>query len=116
MEQKSAVKKLDPKIVVVSVPNRRVGRKILRKVLEAKLAACVTILPGVKSSYWWKDKIETSSEEILLFKTSGSRLSQLQKLVQKNHPFEVPEFIAIPITDGSKSYLKWLEANLRLGD
>jgi periplasmic divalent cation tolerance protein len=73
------------------------------------LAACVQILPGLESHYRWKGKKETSSEVLLICKTRSSLYKQLEKALLKNHPYEVPEIVCLPITKGSKTYLKWID-------
>ena len=81
-----------------------------RAVVEARLAACVNILPGtVTSIYRWKGKVESAQEQLLLIKTSRKRLGKLQAAVERLHSYEVPEFIALPIAAGSRKYLAWLE-------
>uniref|UniRef100_A0AC35FQ16 Divalent-cation tolerance protein CutA n=1 Tax=Panagrolaimus sp. PS1159 TaxID=55785 RepID=A0AC35FQ16_9BILA len=83
--------------------------KLLRKgVVEGKYAACVNIVPGIKSIYEWKGKIEEDNELLLIVKTKTSEIDRLREFVVKNHPYDVPEFIQIPIESGSEPYLKWI--------
>ncbi len=82
--------------------------------VEARLAACVNIVPGaVQSIYRWKGKVESARERLLLIKTSRRRLAKLRKTVEQLHSYEVPEFIALPIIAGSRAYLAWVEDCLR---
>ena len=100
----------DKLVVVVTCSSAAEARRIARSVVEARLAACVNILPGaVTSIYRWKRKIESAQERMLLIKTSRKRLRKLQAAVEKLHSYDVPEFIALPIVEGSRSYLAWLE-------
>ena len=99
-------------LVLVTVPNARIGEKLSKGLVKAKLAACVNRIPGLKSRYWWKGKIETSSEELLLIKTTKSKLSRLTQWVQANHPYTVCEVIAFPIAAGNKTYLDWINHSL----
>ena len=81
--------------------------------MQARLAACVNILPGaVTSIYRWKGKVESASERLLLIKTSKKQLAKLRAAVVRMHSYDVPEFIALPIAAGSPAYLDWIEENL----
>uniref|UniRef100_A0AC34PY65 Divalent-cation tolerance protein CutA n=1 Tax=Panagrolaimus sp. JU765 TaxID=591449 RepID=A0AC34PY65_9BILA len=95
-------------VVYVTVPNQEVANKIAKSVVEKKHAACVNIVPGIKSIYQWKGKIEEDNELLLIIKTKTSELERLKADVLKNHPYEVPEFISLPIESGSEPYLKWI--------
>eukprot|EP00249_Psilotum_nudum_P010565 c22616_g1_i2 orf=317-922(-) len=101
---------LVPTIVVyVTVPNKDTGRNLAKSIINAKLAACVNQVPGIESTYWWQGKVEIDSEELLIIKTRQSLLEALIEHVKANHPYEVPEVIALPIVGGNPAYLKWLE-------
>lgn len=97
-------------MVLVTAPLLPVARKLAEKILNARLAACVNLLPSVESHYWWKGKLERSAEVLMLIKTTSAQLKRLRRVVKSHHPYETPEFIALPIASGSKKYLKWLEA------
>ena len=99
-------------LVLVTTPNSKVSEKLSKGLVTAKLAACVNIVPGLKSRYWWKGKIEAAREQLLLIKTTRVRLGALTRWVQKNHPYSICEIIALPITAGSKKYLQWINKNL----
>jgi periplasmic divalent cation tolerance protein len=78
-------------------------------VVENRLAACVNIVLGpVESVYRWKNKVEKTREWLLVMKTTRERLGALEKEVKRLHSYEVPEFIALPISEGSREYLGWL--------
>lgn len=95
-------------VVLVTAPDLKAARKLARAALEARLAACVNLVPRVESHYWWQGKIETSGEALLLIKTSGSRLADLERLILSAHPYGTPEFLILPIARGNKRYLKWV--------
>jgi periplasmic divalent cation tolerance protein len=98
------------RVVFVTCPTRGLARKIARAVVQKHLAACVNIiLPPVESLYTWKGKLECAREYLLVVKTTAKRLAALEKEVKRLHSYEVPEFIALPISDGSKEYLAWLD-------
>jgi uncharacterized protein involved in tolerance to divalent cations len=100
----------DKCVVLVTCANAAEASRIARAVVEARLAACVNILPGsVTSIYRWKGRVESARERLLLIKTSRKRLAKLQAAVERLHSYDVPEFIALPIAAGSRAYLAWLE-------
>jgi uncharacterized protein involved in tolerance to divalent cations len=99
----------DKLVVLVTCSSAAEARRIARAVVEARLAACVSILPGaVTSVYRWKGKVASSRERLLLIKTSRKRLAKLRAAVERLHSYDVPEFIALPIVEGSPAYLAWL--------
>ena len=100
----------DKCLVLVTCASAAEAKRIARAVVEARLAACVNILPGaINSVYRWKGKVKSARERLLLIKTSRKRLAKLQAAVEQLHSYEVPEFIALPIAAGSRKYLAWLE-------
>lgn len=97
------------RIVLVTCPSLALARKIARAVVEQRLAACVNVVRSpVESFYTWKGKLESAREHLLLIKTTAQRLSSLEREVKRLHPYDLPEFIAIPISEGSTEYLAWL--------
>ena len=102
------------KIVVLSTcASSEEAEKIARALVEKKLAACVNILPAVRSIYRWKGAIEDDQETLLLIKSSRALFGELRAEIQKLHSYEIPEAIAIPIVDGLERYLKWMADALR---
>ncbi|CAI5465013.1 unnamed protein product [Closterium sp. Yama58-4] len=101
----------DAVVVYITVPNKETGQKLAASLVGAKLAACVNRVPGVESTYWWEGKIETDNEELLIVKTQRALLPSIQEHLKGNHPYDVPELIALPIVGGSEAYLKWLHDN-----
>ena len=81
-----------------------------QQLVEEKLAACVSILPPMRSIYRWKGAVERADERQLLIKTTSARLTALEARIRQLHPYDTPEFLVIPITQGSVSYLSWLSA------
>lgn len=80
--------------------------------MDARLAACVTVLPGVESIYRWNDAVETANEVLLVIKTSAERFPALKSAILDLHSYEVPELIALPVSVGSEPYLTWLLGQL----
>lgn len=97
-------------VVLVTTPSQEVGDQIARVLLERKLAACANILSPVQSIYAWKGKINEDQEALLVIKTSADLFeSRLVPAILENHPYEVPEIIALPILMGYQGYLDWIE-------
>jgi periplasmic divalent cation tolerance protein len=100
-------------VVLVTCASDREARRIARAVVEKRMAACVSILPGsVNSVYRWKGKVESARERLLIIKTSRKSLAKLQVAVERLHSYDVPEFIALPVVEGSPNYLAWLGESL----
>ena len=101
------------KIVVLSAcASAEEAAKIARSLVEKKLAACVNVLPAVRSFYRWKGVVEDDQESLLVIKSSRGLFDQLRAEIERLHSYEVPEVIAVPIVDGSEGYLEWLEREL----
>jgi periplasmic divalent cation tolerance protein len=98
-------------VVLVTAPDRKTARILARAALSARLIACANLVPKIESHYWWRGKIESSAEVLLVLKTRKSRLAALEKLVLARHPYDTPEFIALPLNAGNQKYLDWLAGN-----
>ncbi|MEO7558067.1 MAG: divalent-cation tolerance protein CutA [Gammaproteobacteria bacterium] len=95
-------------IVFCTCPDADTAGMIADALIDRRLAACVTILPGVRSVYRWQDKRESSDEWLLIIKSAVAVYAQLQAGILTLHPYEVPEIIAVPITMGLPAYLAWI--------
>jgi periplasmic divalent cation tolerance protein len=101
------------RIAVVTCATLTEARRIARKVVEKRLAACVNVvLSPAESFYTWKGKLEKAREYLLVIKTTAKRLVELEKEVRRFHSYDVPEFIALPIVAGSRDYLSWLQESV----
>ena len=97
------------RVVLVTCGTLEEARKIARLVVEKRLAACVNIVThAIESFYTWKEKVEDSSEYLLIIKTSTERLAELESEVLRLHSYDTPEFVVLPIVSGSEAYLSWL--------
>src|SRR5580700_8316687 len=96
------------RVVLVTAPDLKTARRLARAALRERLAACANLIPGLESHYWWRGKIESSREVLLLFKTRASRLRKLEKLILKEHPYDTPEFVVLQLTAATNRYLAWL--------
>lgn len=101
------------KIVVLSTcATADEAEKIARGLIDARLAACVSVLPGARSFYRWQGAVENAAEWLLLIKTSRERFESVRLELEKLHSYEVPEIIALPIVDGAANYLNWLDTEI----
>jgi len=90
------------------------ARRIARAVVTKRLAACANIVvASVESIYRWKGKVEKAREILMVLKTTVKRLPALEREVKRLHRYDVPEFIAVPISEGSTEYLSWLKESVR---
>lgn len=97
-----------PILILCTAPDLATAERLGRGLVEAKLAACVNLLPGVRSIYTWKGAVEDAEEVQLLVKTTARRFEALEGFVREHHPYEVPELVVLPIEGGGASYLAWL--------
>jgi periplasmic divalent cation tolerance protein len=95
---------------MTTAPSAEVATRLVRELVERRLVACGTVLPGASSHYWWKGTVEESAEAVVLLKTTGARWNELKAAFPGLHPYEVPELLVVPIADGHLPYLEWLSA------
>ena len=104
------------RVVLVTAPSADVGRALARSVVEAGLAACVNVVPGVTSVYRWDGAVQEDDEVLLVLKTTDTGVDALRGRVLELHPYDVPEFLVLPVTDGSRPYLDWVTAAVSAGE
>jgi periplasmic divalent cation tolerance protein len=95
-------------VVLTTVPSDSNAGQFAAALVEARVAACVNVLGDMRSTYRWDDEIEVETERQLLIKTTRETLPALWEKVRDLHPSEIPEFVVLPIIDGSAAYLNWL--------
>lgn len=100
-------------LVITNCPDETSANRIALAVVEARLAACVNLLPRVQSVYHWQGAVESASEVPLLIKTTAARYDALEAAIRELHPYDLPEIIAQPIAAGLPAYLDWLAAKTR---
>ena len=100
-------------LVLITTATREEADRIARSLVEKRLAACVSIVPQVRSFFWWENKLSEEEEVLLMMKTRRSHLRQLIVKVKAIHSYSVPEIIALPIVEGSTSYLEWVDETTR---
>jgi periplasmic divalent cation tolerance protein len=86
--------------------------RLAQELVSRRLAACVNVVPSVRSFYWWDNRVQEDNEVLLVIKTRVELLPQLQAALHELHSYDVPEFIVLPIVDGSPAYLDWIDANV----
>jgi periplasmic divalent cation tolerance protein len=102
----------DKIVVLTTCESEEQARALARHLVEHRLAACVNILPGARSVYRWKDKIEDAAEFVLIVKSRRDVFAKLRDAIAHLHSYEIPEVIALPVVDGSDAYLGWLDREL----
>jgi periplasmic divalent cation tolerance protein len=98
-------------LALSTFPDRETAQRVSNQLVTEKFAACANILPGVESIYRWKEAIETGNETLVFFKLAEDRQSSFQEKLCSLHPYEVPEIIFLPISDGLPGYLSWVIEN-----
>ena len=101
-------------IVLTTTPNVEESESLAEKIVAEKLAACVQVLPAMKSFYVWEGAIQKDTEHLLLIKTLDEKFDELAKFIQSNHSYDVPEIVALKAADVSENYLSWLCESLKV--
>jgi periplasmic divalent cation tolerance protein len=100
-------------VVLVTAPTVERATELARAVVEERLAACGSVVPGVRSVYRWEGKVEDEPEVLLVLKTVRERFPALRDRLLQLHPYQVPEVLALPVQEGSAGYLAWLVEQTR---
>ena len=95
-------------LVLTTLPGDADGRDFARTLVEERLAACVNLLPLMESVYRWDGEVQQDSERQVIMKTGRARVVALWERLRELHPYDVPEFIVLPIVDGNDAYLRWI--------
>lgn len=103
------------RIVLTTAGSPEEARRLAQTLVEERLAACATLVPAVESVYRWKGAIESSTETLLLIKTTSERIGPLETRLHELHSYETPEFLVIRVESGSAGYLEWLAASVQSG-
>jgi len=105
----------DKIVILCTCASEAQADQLARTLVDERLAACVNVLPPIRSIYRWKDAVESAEEWLLLIKSSRQLFPQIRSTVERLHTYEVPELIAMSIVDGAPAYLAWLGGNLKEG-
>jgi periplasmic divalent cation tolerance protein len=103
----------DHVMVFITATDGEEADRLARRLLEERLAACVNIVAGADSRFWWKGRLDKARESLLIVKTRGRLLADVIDAVKKSHSYDVPEIIALPIIGGSREYLDWIDEAVR---
>lgn len=101
------------RIVLTTAANPEAAGRLARILVEERLAACVTLVPGVESVYRWKEQVESATETMMLIKTGREQLAALEARLHELHSYQTPEFLVLEVEAGSHPYLDWLAGSLR---
>lgn len=99
-------------LILSTADSLDLARKIASALVQAREAACINIIPGIRSVYRWEGELCDEGEFLLLIKSSAERFEAVRSKIRSLHTYQVPEIIAIPITDGDSSYLAWLRSSV----
>jgi periplasmic divalent cation tolerance protein len=95
-------------LLFITTSSSEEAYKIAKALLNQRKAACVNIVPGVSSLFWWQEKIETAHGNLLIVKNKAGQLGEIIKLVKELHSYDIPEIVALPIIGGNQDYLEWI--------
>lgn len=93
--------------ILSTAPDQASATSLARGLVDARLAACVQIVPGLTSVYRWKDEVQTDAEVQLVVKTRAARFDEVAAFIRDHHPYDVPEIVALPVAHVSESYHRW---------
>ncbi|MBA3335381.1 MAG: divalent-cation tolerance protein CutA [Pyrinomonadaceae bacterium] len=99
-------------VILTTSPTIEEAEVLARKIIEAKLAACVQVVPQVTSFYFWETEVIKDSEQLLLIKTLPEKFDRLKDFIQKNHSYDVPEIVALSAEKVSENYLNWIKDSI----
>ncbi|MGF1526139.1 MAG: divalent-cation tolerance protein CutA [Candidatus Competibacterales bacterium] len=101
---------VDYVVVLCTCSNRAQGRTLADGLVTQRLAACVNMVPGVESIYTWRGEVQCDEEVLLVIKTHRRAMAALTAHLERHHPYDVPEVIALPLEGGSNAYLQWIDS------
>ena len=102
------------RVIFVTAPARE-AEPLARTLVAERLAACANLIPGVRSLYWWRGKLETSGETLLILKAPPRNVKRLMRRVTELHSYEVPEVVVLPVRDALRAYAAWVREEARPG-
>jgi len=106
------MKEFVPVVILITASIDEEAEKIANRLLTQRKAACVNIIPKVRSLFWWKGELDSADEAVLIVKSKASLIDEIVSLVKEAHSYEVPEVIALPLIGGNPDYLSWMSDEL----
>jgi len=103
-------------VVLVTASHREEAERIARKLLDERVAACINIVEGIKSLFWWQGRVDEASEVLMVIKTRLDLFEKVIEYVKRLHSYTVPEIIALPIIAGNTEYLRWIDEVVKGGE
>lgn len=100
--------------VLMTVPDESTALALVRELVEARMAACGNVIPGLTSVYWWEEEVQSEGEVLVILKTSRSRVDALLERAAELHPYDVPELLVLPVEQGHPPYLRWVLEETRV--
>lgn len=100
-------------VVLITTPDVAEAQRLSRLLLNERKAACVNIVPGVDSLFWWDGKLDSARESLMVVKTRAALVPEIVALVKKEHSYTVPEVIALPVIAGNPDYLEWIDKEVK---
>ena len=100
-------------ILFITTADTEEAQRIADLLVKERKAACVNIVPGISSLFWWQGKVESAQESLLIVKSRAQALNQIVDLVKQHHSYDIPEIIALSIIGGNPDYLEWLAKEVK---
>ncbi len=99
--------------VITTFETKSDAERTARSILEKRYAACIQVIGPIASMYWWNDRIENSEEYLCIIKSRDDLFTELEQIIKKLHPYDVPEILSVPLLDGNSDYLEWMSKELK---
>lgn len=116
MDELEEVSRTDVLVVLATFPSEESARQIGTALVSRQLAACVNLVPGVRSIYRWDGRVQEDAEVLAVIKTTSRRFTALRDALVESHPYDVPEVLAIPVAAGFEGYLAWVRGACSISD
>ena len=104
---------MEPMIIFVTASSPQEAQEIARHLLSQKLAACVNMINGVNSLFWWDQKIDQAQETLLIIKSFAHLFAEIKAVVKTEHSYSIPEILAFRVSEGSQEYLDWMSQSVK---
>ena len=99
----------DAMVVLSTAPDEATAKELGGRLVEERLAACVNLMPGLRSLYWWEGELHDDAEVLMICKTDAEHVDRLTATLHEAHPYDCPEVVALPVVAGSRHYLSWID-------